>query len=858
MTAPNQGATSDDDSSQPSSAAVGRVRVPSARPAVEPDGPAGPQDGGAEGRFGDDSVRRPSDVGGRPSAGGTGRASVPEPRGRAVVGPPTEPERVGRAAVPMPPPIEDRSTQGRVAVPAPVEDSEEDRYYREAFRAAYQRETESHPEIHDEARHERYGTPADPRERYDDRSAPHGRQAPPGRNDHPAPAVARASVPQPRPPQAQPRPPQAPPRPGEQHYPRPPTARAADQGLGSHPSRGTAKVGAFEDTGTFRTIDIADYERADLTAEERARRISSTGSFPQVQIYDYERFSELSGEIQQAPQGEYKVQYRKLPGRRPVRTLLLSLFTFGLEVGFFSWLIVIGAKPQQFDPGNQYIKIAAIVLVVTTVLVEGFRLVSIVSLVIATLNSRNPIPVWPDPNLRVAFLTTIVPGKEPVEMVEHTLKAALKIRHRGKYDVWLLDEGDDDEVKAMCARVGVNHFSRRGVQPWNTGGGPHKAKTKHGNYNAWIIQHGADYDVFVSVDPDHAPLPNYCERMLGYFRDPDVAFIVGPQVYGNFDNVLTKSAESQQYMFHAVIQRAGNRYEVPMLVGTNNAVRISAVMGIHGMQDSITEDFATGLLLHGERNPNTGKRWKSVYTPDVLAVGEGPSSWTDFFTQQHRWSRGTHEILLQPSFPRLMFRLGIKRMFFYTILMVYYPLTALTWVLGALNAVLELVFGIKGIYIPFDLWLMLYVDAGLMQVVLCLWNRRHNVSPHEAPGSTGLTGMFITLVCAPVYASSFIGSVFRRRTGFVITPKGQSATADRFLTFRKNLQWAVFYGVLLGLGAQFGRFNTGMWYWSSARMLLCLAPIVMWKLSRSGRRKTKAVETLNPPQVPVREMETAA
>jgi cellulose synthase/poly-beta-1,6-N-acetylglucosamine synthase-like glycosyltransferase len=346
--------------------------------------------------------------------------------------------------------------------------------------------------------------------------------------------------------------------------------------------------------------------------------------------------------------------------------------------------------------------------------------------------------------------------------------------------------------------------------------------------------------------------------MLGYFRDPDVAFVVGPQVYGNYDNVLTRSAESQQYMFHAVVQRAGNRYGVPMLVGTNNAVRISAIMAIHGLQDSITEDFATGLLLHGQHNPDTNNRWKSVYTPDVLAVGEGPSSWTDYFTQQHRWSRGTHEILLQPSFPKLMFRLGFKRMFYYSMLMVYYPLTALTWLVGALNAVLYLVLSIKGVKIPFELWLMLYIDAGLFQTVLYLWNRRHNVSPHEAPGSSGLAGMFISLVCAPVYASSFIGSVLRRRAGFVITPKGQAATADRLLTFRKNIQWAGFYAVVLGVGVQFGHFHSAMWFWSVLRMLLCLAPIFMWKLSKQGRRKDRQPEAVSPPPVRVREMETAA
>ena len=110
---------------------------------------------------------------------------------------------------------------------------------------------------------------------------------------------------------------------------------------------------------------------------------------------------------------------------------------------------------------------------------------------------------------------------------------------------------------------------------------------------------------------------------------------------------MTRAAESQQFPFHSLIQRAANRYNAAMLVGTNNAIRISALRAVGGLSDSITEDMATGLKFHTRRNPATGRRWKSVYTPDVLAVGEGPSSWGDFFSQQMRWSRGTFEVLLK-------------------------------------------------------------------------------------------------------------------------------------------------------------------------------------------------------------------
>ena len=140
----------------------------------------------------------------------------------------------------------------------------------------------------------------------------------------------------------------------------------------------------------------------------------------------------------------------------------------------------------------------------------------------------------------------------------------------------------------------------RGAGIWIWTAGTFANKTKHGNHNRWLWEHAGDYDVVMFVDPDHVPLPIMAERLLGYFRDPEVAFVVTPQFYGNQEHRITRWAESAQYLFHSVIQRAGNRRRCPMLVGTNAAVRTSAIR--HGYVDSITEDMATSLKIHATRN----------------------------------------------------------------------------------------------------------------------------------------------------------------------------------------------------------------------------------------------------------------
>ncbi|MEV0262108.1 cellulose synthase catalytic subunit [Streptomyces sp. NPDC050617] len=556
--------------------------------------------------------------------------------------------------------------------------------------------------------------------------------------------------------------------------------------------------------------------------------------------YDYEHYSRLAGPLTKPdPDRPYRVRYRSLLADEPhrIRAALLLGGAPIVSLALLLWLM----QPAHWtdrDHATTSMKVLDTVMLVSIGLIELFRTMNVTSNAHATLVARDPIPVVPETGTKVAFLTSFVPGKEPIEMVTRTLEAAVLLRHRGLLHVWLLDEGDDPEVKEVCRRLGVHHFSRKGVEKWNRPKGPHRAKTKHGNYNAWLDAHGDDYDFFASVDTDHVPLPNFLERMLGYFRDPDIAFVVGPQVYGNYEAAVTKAAESQQFLFHALIQRAGNRYGAPMFVGTNNAVRVSALKGIGGLYDSITEDMATGFELHRHRNPGTGRKWRSVYTPDVLAVGEGPNAWTDFFTQQLRWSRGTYETILK-QFWKGPFTLSPGKLLNYTLMVIYYPMTAVNWVLGGLSCALFLGLGASGIQINSEVWMMLYSDAAALQIGLYIWNRRHNVSPHEPEGSGGLAGMVMSALSAPIYARSLMDAVLRRKSTFVVTPKGDSASPDTlFGTFRVHLFFVLVFGGSLVSSFLLGHTHVAMRTWATLALLITVAPILAWAWTlRRGRRK---------------------
>lgn len=240
--------------------------------------------------------------------------------------------------------------------------------------------------------------------------------------------------------------------------------------------------------------------------------------------YDYEHHSRLAGPLTQPDPaaGPYRVRYRPLLAAEPhrVRAALLLGAAPLVSLGLFGWLV----QPRHWSAGGPRaadgrLLALDLVMLASIGLIELFRTLNVLSIAHATLVARDPVPVVPEPGTRVAFLTSFVPGKEPLALVTRTLEAAVRVRHRGVVHVWLLDEGDDPDVRRVCARLGVRHFSRRGVPRWNRPAGPYRARTKHGNYNAWLEAHGAGYDLLACVDTDHVPLPNYLERMRAARRD---------------------------------------------------------------------------------------------------------------------------------------------------------------------------------------------------------------------------------------------------------------------------------------------------------------------------------------------------
>jgi cellulose synthase/poly-beta-1,6-N-acetylglucosamine synthase-like glycosyltransferase len=283
-----------------------------------------------------------------------------------------------------------------------------------------------------------------------------------------------------------------------------------------------------------------------------------------------------------------------------------------------------------------------------------------------------------------------------------------------------------------------------------------------------------------------------------------------------------------------------------MFVGTNHAYRVKTLRQIGGFQDSITEDLITGMTIHGSRNPKTGKFWKSVYTPDVLAVGEGPSSWSDFFTQQARWAQGANETLLK-HFARLFMRLPMRARLHYSLIIWCYPAAALTWTVGIGVSMLYLFLGTTGVGLQDKTWFALYIDVLALQVILYAWLRRYNVSPHEEKHSFGIAGIMFSIFAAPVYAYALFCTIIRKKTGFVVTAKGDTISPDNWSTFKYHLFWAGLISAFLVYTVAIGNTHNNVKIWCFVSLAACLTPLIMWRITmlpHTMRRLADTVRTL--------------
>jgi cellulose synthase (UDP-forming) len=381
---------------------------------------------------------------------------------------------------------------------------------------------------------------------------------------------------------------------------------------------------------------------------------------------------------------------------------------------------------------------------------------------------KRPVPQPAPPGLRVAMVTAIVPSSESVEVLERTLAAMCAVRY--PHDNWVLDEGGDERVRELCARYGAHYWSRKGIPEFNQPDWPHQAKTKSGNYNSWFVDVAYDgYDYLVQLDSDHAPVESYLDDVLGYFDDPEVAYIALPSVYWNLDDWPSRGSSEQSQIFQGPIQMGYYGWaQSPMIIGSHAAYRMTHLREIGGFAQSRAEDHLDTLRF-------TQHGYRGVFVPENLATGLGPHTLSDYIVQEHQWAFSVAQVLMLHARVRGLQTMRQRAVFLFSEL--WYSIFALTYLLLYALPLFALLTNEPLVSLVFTDFLKHALPATLIALLIVGWAFTKG---WYRPGTHFLLswqGILLTAARWPIVlialVNAVISVVFRNGAfTYMVTPKG--------------------------------------------------------------------------------------
>jgi cellulose synthase (UDP-forming) len=349
------------------------------------------------------------------------------------------------------------------------------------------------------------------------------------------------------------------------------------------------------------------------------------------------------------------------------------------------------------------------------------------------------------PGVVVDVFTTAAPG-EPVEMFARSLPALAAMRY--PHQTWLLDGSGSAAIRRLAESLGIGRIDCTDVDG-----------AKAGKINHALRQ--TDGEIVLVIDPDHVPEPEFLDRVLGHFDDPDVGFVQVVQAYHNQDaSFVARASAEQSYGFYGPILMGMHGYGAPIVIGANCTFRRAALATIGGHAVHLVEDFVTSLRLHAAG-------WKSVYVPEIIARGLVPEDLTAYFSQQLKWATGMFQALFT-ELPRLAVRLRGWKKLTYLLSATYYfsgvPITLnmllpIVFLFSALWAVEMPIRGYVTHLVPFAACFM------AIHLLAQKWMRH--------PSERGLQwrGALLKVATWPVYMLALIYAIVGVNVPYLPTPK---------------------------------------------------------------------------------------
>ncbi len=246
-----------------------------------------------------------------------------------------------------------------------------------------------------------------------------------------------------------------------------------------------------------------------------------------------------------------------------------------------------------------------------------------------------PPEEYPDIDVLIATYT------EPPELLYKTVNGCVHMEYpdKNKVHIYICDDGNRSEMKELAQKMGVDYLNRE----------DHKG-AKAGNLNHAMSVTSSP--LIATFDADMIPRREFLMVTAAYFVDQEIknreleekdrikiGFIQTPQSFYNPDlfqfNLFSESTiPNEQDYFYKDVQVSRNKSNSVIYGGSNTLISREALNDVGGFYTkSITEDFATGMLIQG-------KGYKCLAINHVLASGLSPTDLKSLINQRVRWGRG--------------------------------------------------------------------------------------------------------------------------------------------------------------------------------------------------------------------------
>lgn len=212
---------------------------------------------------------------------------------------------------------------------------------------------------------------------------------------------------------------------------------------------------------------------------------------------------------------------------------------------------------------------------------------------------------------------------EPIDTVQKTLNAAVSIDYANK-KVYLLDDGEDDNIKSLCEQLNAEYIRR-----------PTHEDRKAGNLNyALNVTSG---DLILAIDADQVVKPEIINSIIGYFTISPIGFVQTKQSFKLPENDPWGNADE---VFYKVMMPGKDYDNAAISCGSGVLYRRKALDSIGGFSSwNLVEDLYTSFLLHS-------KGWRSVYHDTGYTEGTAPTDVISHAKQRWQWAVDSQRLVL--------------------------------------------------------------------------------------------------------------------------------------------------------------------------------------------------------------------